>query len=113
MSRDRFSLILKFLHINDKKGQKQKGEQGYDPLYNIRPLLTSLISNFQTSYNSGHDLYIDKTIVSFKGRIWFLQYMPKRSNKQGLKAFSLADSKKVILTIGLCMQVGTYQVILG
>ena len=32
MSRDRFSLILKFLHINDKKAQKQKGEPGYDPL---------------------------------------------------------------------------------
>ena len=51
MSRDCFGLILKFLHINDKKGQKQKSETGYDPLYKICPLVTSLISKFQASYN--------------------------------------------------------------
>ena len=39
MSRDCFSLILKFPHINDKKDQKQKSEPGYDPLYKMRPLL--------------------------------------------------------------------------
>ena len=43
MSWDCFSLIFKFLHINDKKGQNQKGEPGYDPLYKIHPLITSLI----------------------------------------------------------------------
>ena len=43
MSWDCFSLILKFLHINDKKGQTQKGEPGYDLLYKISPLITSLI----------------------------------------------------------------------
>ena len=52
MSRECFSLILKFLHINDKKGQKQKGETRiYDPLYKKCHLITSLISKFQTSYN--------------------------------------------------------------
>ena len=51
MSRDSFSLILKFLHINDKKGQKPKSEPGYDQLYKICPLITSLISKFQASYN--------------------------------------------------------------
>ena len=51
MSRDRFSLIFKFLYINNKKAQKQKGEPGYDPLYKRRLLITSLISNFQASYN--------------------------------------------------------------
>ena len=34
---------LKFLHINDKKGQNEKGEPGYDLLYKICPLITSLI----------------------------------------------------------------------
>ena len=46
MLRDCFSLILKFLHINDEKAQKQKGKTGYGPLYKRRPLITSLISNF-------------------------------------------------------------------
>ena len=112
MSRDRFSLILKFLHTNDKRGQKQRGEPGYDPLYKIRPLLTSLISNFQSSYNPGRELSIDEAIVSFKGRIWFLQYMPKKPNKWGLKAFSLADSKTGY-TYNWTLYAGMYQVIMG
>ena len=32
-------------------------------------------------------------MVSFKGRIWFIQYLPKKPNKWGLKAYVLADSK--------------------
>ena len=36
---------------------------------------------------------IDEAMVSFKGRAWFMQYMPKKPKKWGLKAFSLADSK--------------------
>jgi hypothetical protein len=37
-------------------------------------------------------LSIDEAIVSFKGRIWFLQYLPNKPNKWGMKAYSLADS---------------------
>ena len=40
MTRDCFSLILKFLHFNNKNNQKKKFESGYDPLYKIRPFLT-------------------------------------------------------------------------
>ena len=31
-------------------------------------------------------------MVSFKGRIWFIQYMPKKPTKWGMKAFVLADA---------------------
>ena len=93
MTRDRFSLILKFLHLNDKNGQIEKGNPGYDPLYKLRPLLTSLLRNFQANYNPGRELSLDEAMVSFKGRVWFIQYMPKKPNKWGLKAYSLADSK--------------------
>ena len=84
---------MRFLHVNDKRGQKQKGEIGYDPLYKIRPFLTMVISNFQSSFIPGRELSIDEAVVSYKGRIWFMQYMPKKPNKWGLKAYSLADSK--------------------
>ena len=31
-------------------------------------------------------------MVSFKGRLWFIQYMPKKPTKWGMKAFVLADA---------------------
>ena len=37
MSRDRFSLILRFLHLNDSEGYIPKGQPGYDAIYKLRP----------------------------------------------------------------------------
>ena len=93
MSRDRFSMILKFFHVNDNSKYIRRGESGYDPLFKIRPLLESLLQNFQNSYTPNREMSIDEAMVSFKGRAWFMQYMPKKPKKWGLKAFSLADSK--------------------
>ena len=93
MSRDRFSLIQKFLHVNDNRKQAQRNEPNYDPIYKIRLLITSVISNFQQNYQLGREVSLDEAVISFKGRIWFLQYMPKKPNKWGLKAFSVADAK--------------------
>ena len=76
MIRDRFSVILKFIHLNDNKKSKRKGEPGYDPLFKIRPFLVPLLSNFQFAYNPGRELAVDESMVSFKGRIWFIQYLP-------------------------------------
>ena len=93
MTRDRFSLILKFFHVNDSSKYVKRGEVGHDPLYKIRPLLTSLLHNFNQWYTPNKELSLDEAMVSFKGRAWFLQYMPKKPKKWGLKAFSLADAK--------------------
>ncbi|PIK35195.1 putative piggyBac transposable element-derived protein 4-like [Apostichopus japonicus] len=37
MTRDRFQLILQFLHFNNNANQKDKGHAGYDKLFKIRP----------------------------------------------------------------------------
>ena len=36
---------------------------------------------------------IDESMIGFKGRLSFLQYMPKKPTKWGMKAYVLADSK--------------------
>ena len=93
MSRDRFSLILKFFHLNDHTMYIRKGLPGYDPLFKIRPLLEPLVENFQNAYNLGRHISIDESMIRFKGRIWFLQYIAKKPHKWGMKAFVVADSK--------------------
>ena len=93
MSRDRFSLILRFLHRNDNSGYKQKGEDGYDALYKIRPFLTKLLQRFEAMYTPEKELSLDEGMIRSKGRLSFIQYMPKKPTKWGLKAFVLADSK--------------------
>lgn len=40
MSRDRFTQIMRYLHFSDSTQQPLPGDQNYDPLYKVKPLLT-------------------------------------------------------------------------
>ena len=92
MSRDRFSLVMKFIHLNDNTRYIPKGQPGYDALYKIRPFLEPLHANFQSCYTMGREISVDESMVSYKGRLSFLQYLPNKPNKWGMKAYVLADS---------------------
>ena len=50
---DRFTLLLKFLHLNDTTKYIPKGQQGHDPLFKIRPFTDPLITNFQQAFVPG------------------------------------------------------------
>ena len=102
MSRDRFSLLLCFLHLNDSTRYIRKGEPGYDPLYKQRPIVDPLIANFKAAFNLGREIAVDEGTIGFKGRLWFLQYMPKKPTKWGMKAFV---ASRDIPTTGTCIQV--------
>ena len=92
MTRDRFSLLMKFLHLNDNSQYKKKGEPGHDPLYKVRPFVTPLIEHFQSSYTLHREVSLDESMIGFKGRLGFIQYMPKKPTKWGMKAFVLSDA---------------------
>ena len=92
MSSCRFELLLKFLHLNDSRRQPARGQPGYDKLYKVRPLLEAVVRNFQANYSPSENLSINESMIGFKGRLAFLQYMPKKPQKWGMKAWVLADS---------------------
>ena len=51
-----------------------------------------LLRNFEKMYKSKRELSIDESTIGFKGRLSFLQYLPKKPTKWGMKAFVLAES---------------------
>ena len=69
MSRDWFSLILKFLHLNDSTKYIPKGQPGHDPLFKLRPFFDLLIANFQAAYSLGQEISMDESMIGFKGRL--------------------------------------------
>ena len=89
MSSRQFKLILKFIHLNDSDSQPARGQPGYD---RVRPLLDIVLDNFKDSYIPAQHLSIDESMIGFKERLSFIQYMPKKPHKWGLKAWVLADS---------------------
>ena len=64
-----------------------------------------LLDNFMAAYNLGREIAIDESMIGFKGRLYFIHYIPKKPTKWGMKAFVLADSSSGYTTPGGCTQV--------
>ena len=92
MACDRFLLLIQFFHLADNSASVPRGSPGFDKLYKLRRLITMLTTKFKTTLNLSRELAIDESIIGFKGRLSFLQYMPKKPTKWGMKAWVLSDS---------------------
>ena len=76
LKRDRFSLIMKFIYLNDNSAYVGKGQPSHNPLFKLQPFLNCLLENFQKVYTLGREISINEQMISFKGHLAFLQYMP-------------------------------------
>ena len=81
MSRNRFELILRFLHFSDNEKASD------DRIYKVRDLIDKLIENFQKILEPEEFLAVDETMVPFRGRLIFRQYIPGKAHKYGVKLF--------------------------
>lgn len=96
MSRDRFSWLLTNMHLNDNSVQPNVGQTGFDKLYKIRPMLDTLSDTFGKYYKPSENQSIDESMVKFKGRIGFRQYMPLKPIKRGYKIWIRADQSAFV-----------------
>ena len=78
MNRDRYLHILCYLHFTDNRNESDRTDENFDRLWKIRDLFEIMTSTFSKFYNSSENLAVDEVIVSFKGRVIFKQYIPKK-----------------------------------
>ena len=83
-ARNRFIQILGTLHIGNINGDLKCDK--------IEPLLDHLVPAFQSSYTLSQHVAIDESVIAFKGRVTFRQYLKIKPTPWGIKAFVLADS---------------------
>lgn len=86
MSRDRYQLLLGFLHFADNTTQDKN-----DSLCKIRELFTMMNANFTKYFTPFQRLVIDESLVLFRGRISFRQYIKTKAHRFGIKLFVLCD----------------------
>nr|CAI5844167.1 unnamed protein product [Callosobruchus analis] len=88
MSRMRFELLLSNLHFsNNETGDAT------NRLRKIQPLAGNLIANFQAACTPKKGVCIDETMIPFRGRLSFRQYIPGKRHKYGVKIFKLCSEK--------------------
>ncbi|GFQ69598.1 piggyBac transposable element-derived protein 4 [Trichonephila clavata] len=92
MPRDRFLMILKFLHFSDNSLKESRDSPTYDRLWKIRKIFDNFNRTFKEVYDPTENVSFDEVIIKFKGRIHFKQYIPKKRKQWGLKMYKIADA---------------------
>ena len=85
MTRNRFQLMLANWHFADNE------EAAGDRTHKVNALMKALIAKFSDARNPAEDIVIDETMVAFRGRLYFRQYLPGKAHKYGVKIFKLCD----------------------
>jgi hypothetical protein len=57
------------LHLNDNSQQKMAGENGFEALFKVRPLLQKLTDKFQQTYYPEEAVTVDEGMCPFRGRV--------------------------------------------
>lgn len=95
MSRDRFLLIMRCLHFarNPRVGEKQPE----DRLFKLRPLIDYFNNKMAEVYYPGQNLSLDESMVLWRGRLSFRQYIKNKRHKYGVKLYVLTEPDGTIL----------------
>lgn len=86
MSRDRYLILLRMLHFCNN----DVAHDG-DRLIKIRRIVDDIRKIFMTYPSPYENLCIDESLLLFKGRLFFKQYIPSKRNRFGIKMFVLCD----------------------
>lgn len=90
MSHDRFDLIWRYLHLQDNETPEVAGQ--HDKLKKIWWYRDYLNKKFPYNFIPNENATIDESMIKFKGRLSFHQYLPAKPTKWGVKLWNLADS---------------------
>lgn len=91
MSYKRFLFLLGSIRFDDK--QTRSDRRKVDKLAPIRSTLDLFVANCKKSYCVGEFVTIDEKLEPFRGRCSFIQYIPNKPAKYGIKIFAMCDSK--------------------
>lgn len=92
MPRNRFEIILSFLHFANNDEYIGMGQPGHDRLFKLRPIIDMIIPRFSQAYGPRKELSLDEMTIAFRGRSALKQYNPRKPNKYGFKAFVLSEA---------------------
>ena len=90
MARNRFFAILKFLHFVDNSAAGNAAND--DRLRKIRPVVEHLRGMFQSVFMPYQYVSVDESLLLWKGRLGWKQYIPKKRSRFGIKTYELCDS---------------------
>jgi len=96
MARDRFLHLLRFLHFADND-VTDATDPNCDRLHKIHAFVNAIHARCAAVYSPSQDLCVDESLVLFKGRVAFKQFIRNKRARFGIKLFELCTSNGIFL----------------
>ncbi|CAH2005722.1 unnamed protein product [Acanthoscelides obtectus] len=92
MSRDRYFQLQRYLHFSNNEIAPPGNR-----LFKVENVLNILKENFQSQFYPFQNLVIDESMILFKGRLSFKQYIKTKKHRFGIKLYVLCDCETGIV----------------
>ena len=93
MPRNRFRQILRYIHVVDNTNAPKCTDPDYDKLWKVRSLLNALEESTSQLYSPHQQVSINESMIGTKCRLLFIQYMPQKPTKWGIKVWVCSDAR--------------------
>lgn len=97
MSRDRFFLIMRCLHFAENPSEEETTPA--DRLFKIRPLLNYFQEKMSSVYYPNKNLSLDESMLLWRGKLVFRQYIQNKRHKYGIKSYMLTESEGLVMNL--------------
>jgi len=104
MSRHRYESILRCLCFYQPNLVDHS-----DRLHKISNVANHIINNIRTKYYPNENLSLDESLLLWRGRLSFRQYIPSKAHKYGIKSYELCTKDGFILNILIYKGKGTVE----
>ncbi|XP_056397707.1 piggyBac transposable element-derived protein 4-like [Hyla sarda] len=91
MSEYRFSLIMKNLHFTNNE-EFDEATHPAPKLKKIWEVYQMLLKNFQQAYVPNRDISTGESMMAYKGRLSWIQYIASKRARFGIKSYMLCES---------------------
>ncbi|KAM5148797.1 piggyBac transposable element-derived protein 4-like [Mantella aurantiaca] len=105
MTEYRFSLIMKFLHFTNNE-EFDETTHPAPKLKKIWEVFQMVVKNFQQTYVPKRDISIDESLMAYKGRLSWIQYIASKRARFGIKSYMLCESSTNYIWNSLKMLLG-------
>ena len=93
MTLDSFHQMRRFIHLVNTSSLRRKGHPKWHPLQKVQPMIDIARERLQAGWTLGKRICVDESMIKHMGKhISFVQHMPKKPTRHGLKVWALCDS---------------------
>jgi hypothetical protein len=95
MTSTAYEFMRAYVHFCDNDKRKPKGHRSYDAFFKICYAMDTIMTGIRKCWNPGMRVTIDESMVRYMGRaVDFVQYMPAKPIKHGIKIYAVYLGKK-------------------